>query len=199
MFALKAFRDEKLPAVEAWKRAVMHTRKNRTRGYTQPPNSLAEVLKAYSTWSGATSSGVEQSLSVWTQLNPRQRAGHTSAIMDRNELKVTRDTPTLDNVDLDAIVRAAQKIWPEHFGAPRKGFVRASVAAGLSKMNPDSERSWFARRRASVQEARQQGMRRSFADTTEAARAASAPKWNDSLQELLWHKQVRMVCSCQMK
>ena len=139
--------------MDAWKQAIMHTQQTAKRGYTHESSSLQVVMQAYLTWSGSTSSGVEQTFSIFTQLNQSQRAGHTSAIMERNELKVARDMCDLDDSETNQIVTRAQEIWREHFGAPRKGFKRASMAANFGEKDQHSERTWFAIRRRSVQAA----------------------------------------------
>ena len=127
-YALKHFRDQGSESdsgscFDAWKYAVAYTQKH-VRASARPDlDTLIPTLKAFGRWHGATSSGVEQTFSIATQLQRPQRSNHNSNIMIRNELKVA----TMAKEDVPEIIKQARRIWAQEFGPPRKRFRRAKV------------------------------------------------------------------------
>ena len=182
LHAIKAHQTGTDTAFKAWKKAIeWNTRQAHVKA-RRDTTTLLEAVKLFGVWNGATTSGVEQTFSSMVQMSKPQRASHLSELMMRCELKVCRD---ITEDDLSDIVSAAQRIWTEHFGAPRRRFERHAAAPNLGTCKPDSERTWLKHRRDSVYQAlkEQSQTHKSFEDTQARACALSTSVWTDELDK----------------
>lgn len=113
--ALHGHRSRNLSNFEAWKSAVLRTRARRSTKENHPSDNLLRVLIRYGAFSGATTSGVEQSFSRLEKHFPANKR-KISWEHELDEAKLVLDH---DSSQEELICKAAKLIWLQYFPPPR--------------------------------------------------------------------------------
>ena len=145
--ALHEATAKKLSTLEAWISAVRRTsERQKAVRLRHPSDSLRSLLIRYACWTGATTSGVEQSFSQAAQFLTPSR-NHMAPENEFAEIKVMSD---FQQTDKDAISDAARHVWAEWFGTPRSS-AADRIDTGVSRVRkPGTERHFLQTRREAV-------------------------------------------------
>ena len=168
---------------EAWKTVALRFQcGKKSVCQRHPVDALFPVLIKYGAYSGATTSGVEQSFSVLQRFQPAERKHMLDATaLDEACLMLLPDDPVLRARLCD---RAVQ-IWADHLGAPRerskvrvdKGIRRGPMVAAPGE--PMTETAFIKKRRRDV------AGKATSATASEAIEAARLSSYSDGRMEIL--------------
>ena len=113
--ALYGARSRNLSNFEAWKSAVLRTRSRRSTREAHPSDSLLRVLIRYGAFTGATTSGVEQSFSrLEKHISSNKRCMKWERELDEAKLVLDHDS-----AQEGPICQAARQIWLQYSPQPR--------------------------------------------------------------------------------
>ncbi len=159
----------------AWAEAVKAPQNRPDTARNHPAAALRHVLIRYGSFTGATTSGVEQSFSL--QVRIMQPSRDTMNL--QTELDETRLHKDLAPDDIPVVLRSAQRIWDMYFPRARRHHaqhIRIDTNR-KRKSREGTETEFIAKRRQDVGDAVAQGAPSSFAAVAEAARERGAPCW----------------------